>query len=179
MNKPISLRDYLIKSIRFLQLNPDKLTMFIESGRYRSTLATGYSMESICPVKLIIQNFSGDPDVVAFLLFQWLRTHQSELMANLEKNKTAVKFEAEILQNDEYDIMFEVELTERVIIQKQADGSFNFTYPEEPQYLPAKPSTACQLIDQDGQTLATWQSADPENSVALVMPLPRKDKNAE
>ncbi|WON80832.1 phage tail protein [Acinetobacter sp. UGAL515B_02] len=87
MKKPISLRDYLVQNIQFLKDNPDKLSILVESGRYRSTLATGYSMESICPVRFLIQDFSGDPDLIAFLLFQWLRVHQSELMANLEKIK--------------------------------------------------------------------------------------------
>lgn len=170
MKKPYALRDYLVQNIKFLQDNPDKLSMYIESGRYRSTMATGLSMESICPVKMVIQDFSEDPDLVAFLIFQWLRTHQSELMTNLETNKTAVKFELEILDNDKCDLMFELELTERVIIKKQNDGSFKFDYPLEPQYEPAYDSTECQLVDDNGEVLASWQSATPNDSVALTMP---------
>lgn len=171
MKKPISLRDYLVQNIQFLKDNPDKLSILIESGRYRSTLATGYSMESICPVRFLIQDFSGDPDLIAFLLFQWLRVHQSELMANLEKNKNAVKFEAEILDNDKVDVLFEVELTERVILTKNQDGSFSFSYPEEPQLTAALPATQCELVDDQGNILAAWTSAEPQDSVSIEMPL--------
>ncbi len=97
MKKPISLREHLVSHLKFLQDNPDKLSMHIESGRYRTTLANGYGMESISPVKFVIQDFTGDADLIAFLLFQWIRVHQSELLANLDKNKDAVKFEAEPL----------------------------------------------------------------------------------
>lgn len=167
MKKPQSLRDHLTESIPFLRDNPDKLTMFIEQGRYRSTMAQGFSMESICPVKFVIQDFTGDADVVAFLLFQWLRVHQSELMVNLEKNQDAVKFEAEMIDNDKTDVMFEVELTERVIIKKKTDGSFYFDYPAEPQYTAVLPATDCQLVTDGGEVLATWLSPDGADSVAL------------
>ncbi|MBJ8475339.1 phage tail protein [Acinetobacter bereziniae] len=171
MKKPYSLRQYLTNGVKFLQDNPDKLTMFIERGHYRCLLATGYSMESICPVKFIIQDFTEDPDIIAFLLFQWLKENQSELMANLEKNKTAVKFEAEMIDNDKTDIMFEVELTERIIIKKQNDGSFNFDYPSEPQYTTVSSPTKCQLLDGTGELLAEWTSIDGSNAVALETPI--------
>lgn len=176
MKKPNNLRDYLVSHLKFLQDNPDKLSMHIESGRYRSTLANGYGMESISPVKFIIQDFTGDADLIAFLLFQWLRVNQSELLANLNKNKTALKFEAEFLDNDKVDVMFEFELTERVIIQKQDNGSFNFSYPDEPQYSPALPVTECELTDEQGNILATWTSAEPATTVALEMPLVNKSQ---
>lgn len=174
MKKPNNLREYLVSHLKFLQDNPDKLSMHIESGRYRSTLANGYGMESISPVKFIIQDFTGDPDLIAFLLFQWLRVNQSELLANLDKNKNAVKFEAEFLDNDKADVMFEFELTERVIIQRQDNGSYNFSYPDEPQYSPGLPVTECEMADEQGNILATWTSIEPSNTVALEMPLAKK-----
>lgn len=174
MKKPISLREHLVRHLKFLQDNPDKLSMHIESGRYRTTLANGYGMESISPVRFVIQDFTGDADLIAFLLFQWIRMHQSELLANLEKSKDAVKFEAEFIDNDKVDVMFELELTERVIIQQQEHGVYNFSYPEEPQYQPASPATDCELLDDQGNLLATWTSVETLNTVALEMPLAKK-----
>lgn len=170
MKKPYSLRNYLVENIKFLQDNPQNLSMYIESGRYRSTMVTGLSMESICPLKLVIQDFTGDPDLIAFLIYQWLRTHQSELMTNLETNKNAVKFELEVIDNDKCDLMFELELTERVIVKKQADGSYTFDYPPEPQYEPVYDSIECQMVNDAGEVLATWQSADANGAVSLTMP---------
>ena len=78
MKKPISLREHLVSHLKFLQDNPDKLSMHIESGRYRTTLANGYGMESISPVKFVIQDFTGDADLIAFLLFHgFAYTNQS------------------------------------------------------------------------------------------------------
>ena len=146
---------------------------YIESGRYRSTMVTGLSMESICPLKLVIQDFTGDPDLIAFLIYQWLRTHQSELMTNLETNKNAVKFELEVIDNDKCDLMFELELTERVIIKPNADGSYTFDYPPEPQYEPVYDSVECQIVDDAGEVLATWQSVEQNGAVSLTMPFPK------
>ena len=170
MKKPNSLRQHLTNGLKFLQDNPDKLSVFIQEGRYRCTLATGYSMQSICPVQFFINDFSGDPDVVAFLLYQWIRENESELMTNLETNKNAVKFEARLLDNDKVDIMFEVELTERIIIKKQGDY-YKFDYPAEPQYTAVSAPTDCQLLDDSGEILAQWTSVDGSNAVALDMPI--------
>ena len=85
-----------------------------------------------------------------------------------------MKFEAEFIDNDKVDVMFELELTERVIIQLQEHGGYNFSYPEEPQYQPASPATECELLDDQGNLLATWTSVETLNIVALEMPLAKK-----
>lgn len=170
MNKPNSLRDYLINSIEYLKMNPDKLSMHIENGRYRSTMTSGLSMLAVYPVKIIIQDFAGDANTVAFVLYQWIRNHQSELMTNLETNKEAVKFEADIIDNTKADLLFEIELSERIIIKKDESGAFNFTYPPEPQYEPGFAAQPYELLGENGEVLASWTSTD--GSSALYVPMP-------
>lgn len=174
MNKPHSLREYLINSIEYLKINPDKLSMHIENGRYRSTMTSGLSMMAIYPVKIIIQDFAGDANTIAFVLYQWIRTHQSELMTNLETNKDAVKFEADIIDNTKADLMFEIELSERIIIKKNELDAYEFNYPPEPQYDPAFAAQTYELVDENGVIVASWQSTDPENKTDLTMPFTSK-----
>ena len=174
MKKPMSLRKYLVENIAFLRDNPDKLKIHIVEGGYRSRFTKGYSFESICPVRFVIEDFTDEPDIIAHLLFQWIRINQSELMTNIEKEKPTFKFEAEIIDNDKTDVLFELELTERVIIKENDQGTFFFDYPDEPQYTAVQPSTLCELFDDHGNLVATWQSPESKNTVALEMPLPGK-----
>lgn len=174
MKKPMSLRKYLVENIAFLRDNPDKLKIHIVEGGYRSRFTKGYSFESICPVRFVIEDFTDEPDIVAHLLFQWIRTNQSELMTNIEKDKPTFKFEAEIIDNDKTDVLFELELTERVIIKQNDSGTFFFDYPDEPLYTESSPYTQCELFDNEGKLVATWQSVEQQNTVALEMPLPGK-----
>lgn len=175
MKKPQSLRDYLVQRIEYLQTNPEQISMYIENGRYRSTLANGLSFESSCLLVVYIRDYADNPDVIAFLILQWLKNNQSELLANLEKSKEALKFNAQILDNGKYDIMFEMELTERIIVKRQAGEGENYTfdYPPEPQYTAAQPAQECHLLDDDGNVLATWQSADAQEHIGLVIPPPQ------
>ena len=94
-------------------------------------------------------------------LFAWLLVHQNELMANLDRAKDSVKFEADILDNKKVDLSFTLPLTERVIVKKQGDGQLLITHPPEPQPEEPYEATVWDLEDGDGNVLASWTSPAP------------------
>lgn len=167
MQKPQQLKDFLISSIPELQINPERLLVFVDEGHLRSTLANGLSFEYAYKLTLILTDYAGDLAAISIPLLDWVRVHQSELLANLDQVKNAISFEAEILANDKVDLVVQLPLTERVIVQRLDDGSINISYPEEPQYQKVQDSTLVTLYDKDGSVLAAWQSADPQQRYTL------------
>ena len=154
MNKPESLRQHLESAIPELRKNPDRMLVFIDNGTLRATSAPGLSFEYAYTLNLIFTDF-------AVPLFAWLLVNQNELMANLDRAKDSVKFEADILDNKKVDLSFTLPLTERVIVKKQGDGQLLITHPPEPR--PDEPfeETDWQLEDGDGNVLASWTSPAP------------------
>jgi hypothetical protein len=116
---------------------------------------------------LVLVDFAGDLAAVSIPVLDWVRIHQPELMSNLDKANEAIKFEAEIKTNDKVDLGIELALTERVIVKRDG-GNLSIDYPAEPTYEKAAASTLVTLIDNaTGQTLASWQSRDPEEQYFL------------
>ena len=133
MNKPNSLRDHLLAAVPELHKNPDRLLVFIDNGSIRSTAAHGLSFEYSYTLNVILTDYAGHPDAVAIPLLAWLLVNQPELLTNLEKGRTAIAFEADVLDNSKVDLSLKLPLTERVIVKKQEDGSLQVSHPAEPQ----------------------------------------------
>ncbi|MFG9064115.1 phage tail protein [Pseudomonas aeruginosa] len=133
MNKPSALRAHLLAAVPELHKNPDRLLVFIDNGTIRSTAAPGLSFEYSYTLNVILTDYAGHPDAVAIPLLAWLLVNQPELLTNLEKGKTAIAFEADVLDNSKVDLSLKLPLTERVIVKKQDDGSLQVSHPDEPQ----------------------------------------------
>lgn len=133
MNKPSALRAHLLANVHELNKNPDRLLVFIDNGTIRSTAAPGLSFEYSYTLNVILTDYAGHPDAVAIPLLAWLLVNQPELLTNLEKGKTAIAFEADVLDNSKVDLSLKLPLTERVIVKKQDDGSLLVSHPDEPQ----------------------------------------------
>lgn len=132
MNKPNSLRAHLLAAVPELRQNPDRLLVFIDDGKLRSTAAPGLSFEYSYTLNLIFTDYAGHPDAIAIPLLAWVLEHQSELMTNLEKSKDAIQFVVDVLANDKVDLSFTLPLTERVIVKRLEDGSLSVTHVAEP-----------------------------------------------
>ncbi|MFP5424978.1 MAG: phage tail protein [Gammaproteobacteria bacterium] len=133
MNKPDSLRNHLLATVPELRNDPDRLLVFIDNGTVRSTAAVGLSFEYAYTLNVMLTDFAGHPDALMIQLLAWLMVNQHELLANLEKGKEAIKFEADILDNSKVDLSIELSLTERVIVKKLDDGTLQVSHPGEPQ----------------------------------------------
>ncbi|WP_096911117.1 MULTISPECIES: phage tail protein [Acinetobacter] len=163
MKKLESLRTHMLNAVKELQRDPERMLIFTEKGNVRCTLANGLSFEYVYDLNLILTEYAGDLDAVMIPLLDWVRINQHELLSNLEKSKDAFKFETVVLDNGTVDLALTLPLTERVIVKRNDDGTLSVSFPDEPQYDKALPSQLFKMIDnKTGQTLAEWQSAEPE-----------------
>ncbi|WP_151825908.1 phage tail protein [Acinetobacter junii] len=166
MKKPDSLKKHLLSAIPELRRDPDRILIFVDEGAVRSTLANGLSFEYVYTLTMILTDYAGDLAAVSIPVLDWVRINQSELMANTDKVKSGIKFEAEILANDKVDLAIQIPLTERVIVKQTSEG-LNVDYPDEPQYHKAEESKQVTLFDKDGTELASWTSRDPQQEYFL------------
>lgn len=157
MNKPNSLRAHLLAAVPELHKNPDRLLVFIDNGTIRSTAAHGLSFEYSYTLNVILTDFAGHPDAVAIPLLAWVMVNQHELLANQEKGKTAIAFEADVLDNSKVDLSLKLPLTERVIVKRMDDGTLQVDHPPEPQLDEFFPAGPWQLFG-NGELLAEWDS---------------------
>lgn len=169
MKKPQSLRQHIEQAFDYLAQNPDRLMIFADAGVIKSTLAKGLSFEYQYKLNVILIDYAGDVDALAVVLLDWIRVNQSELMANLERVEDAIKFEADILDNDSVDLSITLPLTERVIVKREG-SQMVMSYPEEPQYTAPQAATDMTLYDAQGNELLKWTSSDTEDEYMLEVP---------
>lgn len=163
MKKPDSLKTHMLNAVKELQRDPDRMLIFTDKGNVRCTLANGLSFEYVYDLNFILTEYVGELDAVMIPLLDWVRINQNELLANLEKSKDAFKFETVILDNNTVDLSLTLQITERVIVKRQDDGSLKVTFPDEPQYDTATEPKLYKMIDnKTGELLAEWMSAEPE-----------------
>lgn len=160
MKKPESLREHLLGAVADLKNDPDRLLVFIDEGSVRSTLGHGLSFEYRYTLNVILTDFAGHPDAVFIPLLAWIRVNQSELLANQDKHKESIGFEADILDGGKVDLSIKLPLTERAIVKKHDNGALEVTHPDEPQPDPFLPAGPWQLF-ANGELLSEWQSTEP------------------
>ncbi len=162
MNKPSALRAHLLAAVPELHKNPDRLLVFIDNGTIRSTAAPGLSFEYSYTLNVILTDYAGHPDAVAIPLLAWLLVNQPELLTNLEKGKTAIAFEADVLDNSKVDLSLKLPLTERVIVKKQDDGSLQVSHPNEPELFEETFTlSGLRLETPSGEVIAQWGEPTP------------------
>jgi hypothetical protein len=134
MIKPNSLRAHLTAALPALQVDPDKLLVFIDRGSVVATAAPGLSYEYRYTLSLILTDFADDPDRVMVPLMQWLSTHQNELLAS-PALREQIGFQADLIANDKVDLEISLPLTERVIVKQREDGNFDIKHAPEPEQI--------------------------------------------
>ncbi|MDM1784267.1 phage tail protein [Acinetobacter bereziniae] len=146
MKKPQALREYLLKSLPDLPTDQDRLRIVADQGSMQSLITAGYSFEMSYKLEILLTECVIEPEVIALVIFTWLKEQQSELMANHAKSKEAITFESEIIDNEKSDIYFSINLTERVIVSKTETGQLEISYPDEPKYTDYGEPTNVQVI---------------------------------
>ena len=132
MKKPASLRLAVTTAIPDLVNDPDKLLVFVNSGRITSTGTPGKAFQYAYTANLILTDWSGDPDQLLYAILAWCRVHESDLLENPEKQARGIRFEVDVLNNESYDVSVELELSESVTVAIAADGQPQFTHLDEP-----------------------------------------------
>ncbi|EJU9831504.1 phage tail protein [Escherichia coli] len=135
MNKPQSLRHALNKAVPYVRNNPDKLHLFVDNGSLVATGASSMSWEYRYTLNVVIEDFSGDQNLLMAPVLLWLRDNQPDAINNPALREKLFTFEVDILRNDVCDISLNLQLTERVLVS--TDGSVSsveaVAEPEEPE----------------------------------------------
>ena len=135
MNKPQSLRRALNKAVPYVRNNPDKLHLFVDNGSLVATGTSSMSWEYRYTLNAVIEDFSGDQNLLMAPVLLWLRDNQPDAINNPTLREKLFTFEVDILRNDVCDISLNLQLTERVLVS--TDGSVSsveaVTEPDEPE----------------------------------------------
>lgn len=159
MIKLEALRQHLLNAVPDLTRNPDKLLTFANDGRVQFHRGQHLSHEYSIDAQIIVTDYHGTLDVIAVPLLQWLARYQPDL-----DPQAAVQIEAEIIDNQRYDVALTVRLTERVVALVDCDaGRINAEHrmPEYP--IDECPAEHWQLYvkgphDADYDLKAEWSS---------------------
>ncbi|EJT5104022.1 phage tail protein [Escherichia coli] len=131
MLKINSLRKALTDANQWCRANPEAFCVFIESGRIETTGETADFVYAytLC---LFVMNFAGDIDDFTLPLMAWLWYEQPQLLLNPEKNKE-IKFTTAINNDDTADLLFELPISERVIVSRDESGKLIGVHKPEPR----------------------------------------------
>ncbi|SHF00455.1 P2 phage tail completion protein R (GpR) [Modicisalibacter ilicicola DSM 19980] len=159
MKKLTALRNHLLASVPGLANDPDRLLTFVQDGSIQFHRGQHLSHQYQVPAQIVLTDYSGELDAVIIPLLQWLSHYQPDLDPD-----EAVRFEAEILANDRWDLALSVTLTERVVARVDCEaGSIKSDHrmPEFP--IEHCPGTDWQLYTQGPhddayQLTSEWQS---------------------
>ena len=116
MDKPASLRKALAASFDVFQKHPDKLHLFITKGAIRGQKHS-LSQEERYTLNVLITDWTQPMQRITAVIMDWLNIHQPELLRPSEVGNESLRFEAESTGNDQYDLLYEIDLNERVKVQ--------------------------------------------------------------
>lgn len=119
MKKPDILRSMLLTSVPSIGAAPETLSMFIDKGRVAARLTKSLSFEHRYTLNIVVQDYAGDMNTLFVPLLAWIAHYQPDLFERGEQEPFT--FEAEILDGDCADVSINLELTERVRVER--DGS--------------------------------------------------------
>lgn len=161
MNKLQSLRHHMLGAVEDLKRNPDKLLTFVQDGHVAFHRGEHLSHEYRVDAQLVITDYSGSLDTVMVPLLQWLSRYQPDIEPD-----EAVTLEAEILDNQHWDLALTVRLSERVVaLVDCAAGRINVEH-RMPAY-PIDPCPAKQWQmkvkgpgDDEHRLVSQWKSPD-------------------
>ncbi|MBN4667208.1 phage tail protein [Pandoraea nosoerga] len=137
MKKPEALRAALVKHNRYIRDNPDQLHVFVDAGRLRSTHAAGAigsqggSFMYEYTLTIIVTDYPDDSATLMLPIVAWAADWQPELLANDDRQRDGIKFEAEIRTQTTADVQIEIKLTESVDV-RYVEGNPTFSYRDEP-----------------------------------------------
>jgi hypothetical protein len=157
MKKPESLRQHLLASVPTLARDPERLLIFIDTGKIRCTAAPGLSFEYEYTLNVILTDYAGSPDVIMVPLLAWLRVHQPELLLNLEKSSEGIRFEADILDKHKVDLSMTLPLSERVIV-KILDGELHIEHADEPPMIADAFEAQSWQLYVGGELVVAWNN---------------------
>lgn len=132
MIKPGSLRAAIAAAVPDLAANPDKFLVFVDEGAIAASGTKSLSFEYRYTLNLILMDYAGDSNTIMIALLAWVKRHQPELVHNFDKQKSAITFEVDHLNNTTCDLSIKLDLTEAVKVTTDADGKHTAVHQGEP-----------------------------------------------
>lgn len=117
MRKLADLRNHILQNVPELNRNRNQLVTFIEDGQIEFWRGPNLSHNYTLPVRIIVTDYAGDIDAIVVTVLAWLSYREPGL-----DPQSAISFEAELLNNDSYDLAITVNITERVIVRATPEG---------------------------------------------------------
>ena len=124
MKKPALLRAAIAALMPEVARDPDRLAMWVERGQVRApaTRQRGFAWE----YELIVyaENYTRDPALLFFIVVDWLRTQQPDLLA---ANATGFPFEVDVIDDKTVDVKITLPLREVVTAAPQGPGKWELS----------------------------------------------------
>ncbi|WP_267382610.1 MULTISPECIES: phage tail protein [unclassified Sphingomonas] len=120
MKKPDTLRKYLLAAVEPLASKPENLSLFVDKGRIGAR-AGSLSYEHRYTLNVVVQDYAGDIDKLFVPLLAWIAQNQPELLQ--QDKQEPFSFEADLLDGELIDVSIDIELTERVRVERVAGGT--------------------------------------------------------
>lgn len=158
MLKPDKIREIITLANPYLKRDPDKLQVFLDSGRIVAYGAASLSYEYRYTLNVIVQDYPNHADQIFLPMLVYLRTQQPELFENHEKAQNLIRFDAEMLNQQTIDLSIQVDLTERVVVELSAGNKLHATHVGEPGHpdFPAETVTVELYNRVTGEFLGTF-----------------------
>ncbi|MES2300562.1 MAG: phage tail protein, partial [Pseudomonadota bacterium] len=133
MKKPALLRAAIVALLPELARNPDKLAMWVETGRTRATgtAQRGFAWEYHLTV--VVEDFTKPPEMLFFIVTDWLRTQQPDLLAS---NAEGFPFEVDVIDDKTADVKITLPLREIVTATPDGSGGWQLEVQPEPVLFP-------------------------------------------
>ena len=120
MNKADSLKALLLASVPALKADPAKLALFVDKGKVSAVRSNSLAFQLGYTLTIWIEEFAGDLDGLFVPVLAWISQNQPELIDRPDSEPFT--FESELLDGDTADITIEIELTERVLVDRRENG---------------------------------------------------------
>lgn len=160
MQKADSLRAALVAWFPDLARDPDRLRLWVETGKVRGINADARHFAWEYSLNVLLADCQGDPSGLALVVNEWCRTNAPELL----QQGSGYQFQADILDSSTFDVQFTLPLSEAVIVTDREGGGWNLAHP-------AEPATPFPDDEQAGGLLKQIWRADEAGGTQIV-PLP-------
>ena len=130
MKKPEALKAVLLRDVPALAADATKLSMFVDKGRICARRIRSLAFEYRYTLSLVVMDYAGEVDDLIVPILAWVADQQPDLLERGEQEP--FKFESEILDTNAADVSIEIELTERVLVER-VDGGLKVTHLGEPR----------------------------------------------
>lgn len=129
MYKLDSLQKLLEASLpKQVKANPENLIIQATDGNLDAALGDNLSFAYNYNVEITVCNWPAAVHVDALFvpLLAWVNVHQSDLLANTDKRKNAIKFWVHPVTTDSYDLGIDIPLRERVVVKEDPKHKTRF-----------------------------------------------------